>query len=142
MLAYYKFSFRFVCLFRKLKLWHGENARAITEFSSHSAPLSCVAITSEGELIASGDRKGNIFLWKLEDPDWKLELESELTEPITELQFVYRYASVLIFSNYLTIIGKYYTQFKFQFISIRNMKLHFCLFGSQIDLTLYTLRQV
>ena len=77
-------------MFRKLKLWHGETARAIGEFSFHLAPISCVAITEEGELAASGDKKGNIFLWNVDEPDWKLELESELTKPISELQFVYR----------------------------------------------------
>ncbi|KAI6649185.1 hypothetical protein LOD99_11554 [Oopsacas minuta] len=75
---------------RKLKLWHGENARAISDYYGHNAPLTSVAITEEGEIIASGDRKGNIFLWKIDDIDWKLELESELTESISELQFVYK----------------------------------------------------
>ena len=79
-----------VCLSRKLKLWHGENARAICEFDCHLSPLSCVAITEEGELIASGDKMGNIFLWRIDEPDWKVELESELTESISELQFVYK----------------------------------------------------
>ena len=77
--------------FRKLKLWHGETARLIGEFYGHNVSLSSVTFSEDGELLASGDKRGNIFIWRTEDFDWLLELESGLTQPISDLQFVYKF---------------------------------------------------
>ena len=76
-------------------MWHGDKARLIGEFHGHNVSLSSVTFSEDGELLASGDRQGNIILWKTEDFDWKLELETELTEPISDLHFVYKFVYFL-----------------------------------------------
>lgn len=53
--------------------------------------LSSVTFSEDGEILASGDKQGNLFLWRTEEFDWKLELESELTQSISDLRFVYKF---------------------------------------------------
>lgn len=72
-------------------MWHGEKARLIGEFYGHNVSLSSVTFSEDGEILASGDKQGNLFLWRTEEFDWKLELESELTQSISDLRFVYKF---------------------------------------------------
>ncbi|NND99067.1 MAG: protein kinase, partial [Pirellulaceae bacterium] len=41
-----------------------QNPKRIGEFQRHKQPISCIALSPDGTLAASGDIAGNVFLWR------------------------------------------------------------------------------
>lgn len=52
---------------KTVRLWSTQSHQQIGQALEHTTWVSCVAISSSGELLASGDSCGNVHLWSIEN---------------------------------------------------------------------------
>lgn len=48
---------------RLVYLWDAHQVAAPRKLSGHPDPVYCVAFSPDGELLASGDLRGHVFVW-------------------------------------------------------------------------------
>ena len=61
----------------------GSQFKRLGEFQLHRAPIGGIALSPDGELAASGDRSGQIYLWRptdLKTTDYRSEINKAITE--------------------------------------------------------------
>ena len=52
---------------RTVRLWAAETGKFLHVFEGHHYPVTSVAISPKGDLLASGDNRGGLILWNLTD---------------------------------------------------------------------------
>ncbi|MEO1530224.1 MAG: hypothetical protein AAFX06_32945, partial [Planctomycetota bacterium] len=62
----------------------GSEFERLGEFQEHNAPIGGIALSPDGEIAASGDRSGQIYLWRPKDLE-TTDYQSSINEAITRL---------------------------------------------------------
>jgi WD40 repeat protein len=72
-----------------VQIWNANTGQRLQELDAHDADVTAAAFAPDGSTLVSGDDRGQLCVWKIDDRSWTLSKKlSGHSRTITEIQFL------------------------------------------------------